>query len=277
MPVQSPVEFRAVNTAPDSKNRIHSDDGASEYGFKGGLVPGIATFSYACEALRWTQGDQWTDHGYVNIGYRNPVYDGDLIQVAVDTSAAESGAVRVTNQAGQRCAEGVFAAGATGSFSESDEQLPEVPLPASILPLTGANLIAAEQLGSVPVVLDAAECAEYLVMLGLDPAFYLEHRVAQLGFLARQYTRLIAATFERVGPAIHARTELLVVRPPHFGETISVRGRVDRAFRRKGHGYWTFEMAWVDADGRTCLRAMHTGIWDVKKRTAEPGTLQSSS
>lgn len=277
MPVQSPVEFRAVNTAPDSKNRIHSDDGASEYGFKGGLVPGIATFSYACEALRWTQGDEWTDHAYVNIAYRKPVYDGDLIQVAVSNSAAQSGDVRVTNQAGQVCADGTFASQATGSFSDSDEQLPEIPPPAAILPLTGTNLVAAEQLASVPVVLDQAECVEYLNALGLDPAWYVEHQVAQLGFLARQYTRLIAATYERVGPAIHARTELLVVRPPHFGETIGIRGRVDRVFRRKGHGFWTFEMAWVDGDGHTCLRAFHTGIWDVKKRTAEPGTLQTSS
>jgi acyl dehydratase len=266
-----------VNTAPDSKNRIHSDDGAGEYGFKGGLVPGIATFSYTCEALRWTQGDEWTDHAYVNIAYRKPVYDGDLIHVGVDSSGAQSGDVRVTNQAGQVCAEGVFASQAIGSFSDADEQLPEVPLPADILPLTGANLVAAEQLASVPVVIDQAECVEYLDMLGLDPAFYVEHGVAQLGFLARMYTRLIAATFERVGPAIHARTELLVIRPPHFGETVNVRGRVDRVFRRKGHGFWTFEMSWIDASERTCLRAMHTGIWDVKKRTAEPDTLQTSS
>ena len=31
----------ALNTAPDSENQIHSDEMAKEYGFKGGLVPGV--------------------------------------------------------------------------------------------------------------------------------------------------------------------------------------------------------------------------------------------
>ena len=31
----------ALNTAPDSENEIHSDKLAKEYGFKGGLVPGV--------------------------------------------------------------------------------------------------------------------------------------------------------------------------------------------------------------------------------------------
>ena len=31
----------ALNTAPDSKNEIHGDKLAKEFGFKGGLVPGV--------------------------------------------------------------------------------------------------------------------------------------------------------------------------------------------------------------------------------------------
>ena len=34
----------ALNTAPDSKNEIHGDKLAKEFGFKGGLVPGVDSF-----------------------------------------------------------------------------------------------------------------------------------------------------------------------------------------------------------------------------------------
>ena len=36
----------ALNTAPDSENRIHSDELAKEYGFEGGLVPGVTISAY---------------------------------------------------------------------------------------------------------------------------------------------------------------------------------------------------------------------------------------
>jgi hypothetical protein len=36
----------AFNTAPDSENRIHGDELAKEYGFEGGLVPGVTISAY---------------------------------------------------------------------------------------------------------------------------------------------------------------------------------------------------------------------------------------
>lgn len=266
MPVRAPIEFRAVNNATGSANRIHSEDGAREYGFKGGLVPGAVTFSYVCEAVRRTQGDDWVADAFVHVRYLAPVYDGDLLQVAVGSLDGSSGEVRVTD-AGQVCARGVWARLGAGRFSGSDEPLPEIPAGEVAVPLVGANLVNTEYLVSVPITIDEVECSAYLTELGLDASFHLDRGLAPLGYLARMYTRLIDATFERVGPSIHAATELQVVRPLRFGEKISLRGRVDRLFRRRGQGYWTFEMGWIDADGRTALRAMHTGIYDVKKRT----------
>ena len=37
---------RALNTAPDSENQIHGDDMAREFGFRGGLVPGVTVSAY---------------------------------------------------------------------------------------------------------------------------------------------------------------------------------------------------------------------------------------
>ena len=45
----------ALNTAPDSENRIHSDELAQQYGFEGGLVPGVTISAYLVHPLveRW--------------------------------------------------------------------------------------------------------------------------------------------------------------------------------------------------------------------------------
>lgn len=261
------IEFTAVNTAPDSVNRIHSEEGAREYGFQGGLVPGAATFSYICEALRWSQGDDWPERAYLDVRFVAPVYDGQVVHIDVDSDTPSEGRVAVSNPAGQIVARGVFADRDAGSFSVPEASIPEVRAPAATVPLAGSNLVETEYMASVAVVVDEVECSAYLAALGLDPAFYRERATAPIGFLARMYTLLISAAFHRVGPSIHTETELQVIRPLRFGELVSVRGRVDRVFRRKGHGYWAFEMAWVDADGRTCQRAVHTAIYEVKKRS----------
>ena len=39
----------AFNTAPDSRNEIHSDKVAKQFGFKGGLVPGVTVTAYLAD------------------------------------------------------------------------------------------------------------------------------------------------------------------------------------------------------------------------------------
>ena len=45
----------ALNTAPDSQNQIHSDELAQEYGFEGGLVPGVTISAYPVHPMI----DEW--------------------------------------------------------------------------------------------------------------------------------------------------------------------------------------------------------------------------
>ena len=40
------IALRAVNTAPDSENKMHDDRVAAQYGFRGGLVPGVTVYGY---------------------------------------------------------------------------------------------------------------------------------------------------------------------------------------------------------------------------------------
>ena len=87
----------ALNTAPDSENRIHSDELAQEYGFEGGLVPGVTISAYLVHPLVELWGKNWLDSGYANCRITSPLYDGEAFDVEtdiVDPSRANTTLVR---------------------------------------------------------------------------------------------------------------------------------------------------------------------------------------
>ena len=71
----------ALNTAPDSENRIHSDNLAKEYGFEGGLVPGVTISAYLVHPLVELWGKNWLDQEDANCRISSPLYDGERFEV----------------------------------------------------------------------------------------------------------------------------------------------------------------------------------------------------
>ena len=53
----------AKNFASESENRMHADDTAPRYGFKGGLVPGVGTFGYMARPIVDALGRDWLERG----------------------------------------------------------------------------------------------------------------------------------------------------------------------------------------------------------------------
>ena len=109
----------ALNTAPDSENRIHSDELAQEYGFEGGLVPGVTISAYLVHPLVELWGKEWLDKGYANCRITSPLYDEELFEVktdVIDASRANTTLVR---------GNGVVSANAEVALTEA---LPPAPL-----------------------------------------------------------------------------------------------------------------------------------------------------
>ena len=87
----------ALNTAPDSQNRIHGDELAKEYGFEGGLVPGVTISAYLVHPLIELWGKEWLDRGYANCRITSPLYDEELFEVKskiVDETHAHTTLIR---------------------------------------------------------------------------------------------------------------------------------------------------------------------------------------
>lgn len=75
---------KAFNTAPDSDNQIHGDELAKEYGFEGGLVPGVTISAYLVHPLIELWGKKWLEKGFANCRITSPLYDEELFEVKTD-------------------------------------------------------------------------------------------------------------------------------------------------------------------------------------------------
>src|SRR6266852_2573003 len=71
----------AHNTAADSENKIHDDRVAAEYGFRGGLVPGVTVYGYMTVPVVTHFGEAWLAGGAMEIRFLQPVYEGQEILV----------------------------------------------------------------------------------------------------------------------------------------------------------------------------------------------------
>jgi hypothetical protein len=104
MHVLAAYDVNAFNTAAASDNKIHDDKGARQFGFRGGLVPGVEVYAYMAHmpVARW--GRAWLESGQMECRFVKPVYDGAVARV----TAAEDGnqLVLCVESAGERCANG---------------------------------------------------------------------------------------------------------------------------------------------------------------------------
>ena len=66
----------ARNTATASSNKIHADDVARQYGFAGGLVPGVDVYAYLAHVPAAAWGAGWLESGTMQARFLTPVYDG---------------------------------------------------------------------------------------------------------------------------------------------------------------------------------------------------------
>lgn len=73
----------AFNQSPDSKNEIHGDKVAKQYGFKGGLVPGVTVSAYLIHPAAEAFGMNYLNHGFAHCRVNTPLYDEEHFEVQI--------------------------------------------------------------------------------------------------------------------------------------------------------------------------------------------------
>jgi hypothetical protein len=266
----------ARNDAEQSENKIHDDGVAQQYGFRGGLVPGVTVYGYLTWLPASAWGRVWLEGGGMSVRLVKPVYDGDEVTVLAAPDGADALTLSAINQFGDVCATGgawlpgaassVVAVSAAGFAGDS---VPEpVPAPQDRPPAGETTLMPGTVLGSVSRSFDAADRAKYLDLLSDDLALYESLGVAHPGSLIRAANEVLSRTV-RLGPWIHVSSETTHLGLVPDGSTVTTYGRIVDRYERKGHQFVDLDVVSV-VDGapvRPVLSVHHTAIYSPRIST----------
>jgi acyl dehydratase len=243
----------AYNTATDSTNKIHDDDVAQQYGFRGGLVPGVDVYAYLTHLPVREWGRAWLEHGTMSARFVTPVYDGHVVTTTgrwdddeLELAVSDAGAVCATGRAGRR-----------PRMPDRDAP-PTADLPASPPPAGPDTLCPGTVLGTVTDVFHAAEHGGYLADVREALPLYAADGIAHPGWVLRFANAALARNVV-MGPWIHVSSDLDLLGVVSDGETVEARSIVLDERDRKGHRFVTLDVA-ISADGRPVQRVTHTAI-----------------
>ncbi len=265
LPVHTVV---AHNYASESSNKIHSDEVAGNFGFRGGLVPGVGVYAYMTVPIVKELGVDWLERGTMSGKFINPIYDGET--VTVQARVADIDPVRIVisalNEAGELCG--------VGEASLPDNHLDEVHFydyPLHPTPLESERLapeIAAfdenHPLGTLEYTIDLSnpegEFANFLDEVRDDSKIYRsktpQHHPAHIAHQANQ----ILVRNVNLGPWIHTATDVRHHVLPKHKEEVSLRGRIAHVYSKREHEIVVMDLALFGEADRLITHLTHSAI-----------------
>lgn len=264
-----PYQVTAHNAAEESENRIHNTDVAKQYGFAGGLVPGVTVYAYMTRPVVEALGLAWVDHGRMDVRLLKPFYEGEQVTVTAAVRESATGTVTLdisaTNGRDEVCATGVASLDAQAPTPPAVDAFPASPLPARRPPVSYEALAARDVLGSLEEVVTAESVAAYLDEVADDLAHWRgPGAVVPAGYLVRRANTVLSANVY-LSAWIHVSSEVSHFGMARPGDQLSTRGRVLALFERKGHKFVDVDVLML-ADGvRPLMRVHHTAIYDIRR------------
>ncbi len=257
---------RTHNASASSENRMHSDDVALAYGFKGALVPGVAVFSHMTQPLVAKHGADWLARGSAEIEFAKPAYEGELLSVRTAYAGnADSYALTCVNE------QGVELARMSAQLRDSP---PAVDARASREPAaaTGERPLVTWELMEVGKPFPSlewkptrAENLEWCADVRDELTIYREGVAPVLhpGFVLRQANLVLRNRFTL--PAwIHTGSRIAFYAAAHAGEAFEVRAIPEEKWLRKGHEFVRLYVC-ILRDARVVAEILHTAIFRPRK------------
>ena len=228
---------------------MHEDGIAAEYGFRGGLVPGVTIYGYMASAVVERLGLEWLCRGAMDVRFFEPFYEGE--EVAVSITDLPEGRIKVE-------AETRASATAWIDNSELTADYPdEYPVIKQIA--SRETLEPGKILGSFDKTLDLSHLG---LSAPLDP-FIGSERFAHPAVILGLANELLMHNYS-LGPWIHGASEVRNANPAHDGEHLHVRGKIIDAYGRKGHEFVVLDVA-ILSRHILISRIRHTAIWKPRK------------
>jgi hypothetical protein len=250
-----PWSLVAHNTATESTNKIHDDEVARRFGFRGGLVPGVDVYAYLTHPPAEAWGLDWLRRGTMRARFLTPTYDGER----VDVVPGDDGALEARDPSGAVCAVGAAGLPAEPAAPPSVDDWPDVEQRVDPPPASPEVLVPGTALGLAGHRFHADKALEYLTDIRETLPLYAEAGVAHPGWLLRDANYVLSANV-RLGPWIHVESVTQHHDVVHDGELVSARATVSIEWEHKGHRFVTLDVLHL-ADERPVARTHHTAIY----------------
>ena len=222
----------AVNTAPDSENRMHDDAVARKHGFSGGgLVPGVDVFEYLVRGALQLDPTWMCSGRQGELRLFKPYFDGEEVLV----TAPGEGEIHAGDRAILRT---------SGSLASPSPAWKNVALPVQRPTASTASLAPGTRLGSL------LHCK----LISADgPA-----KARQLLELANQ----ILMQNVILDPWIHTQSKIAWLEAVQTAQQVDVCATVMAEFERKGHRLVTLDLHYRESHtGKPVAHVEHTAIW----------------
>lgn len=268
----------AVNTAPESENRMHGAE-AQRFGFAGGLVPGVDVLGYLAHegVARWGEG--WLGDGHFRGRLVSPVYDGETVEVDLADPDPFHVVAQVSGPGHDLRAEATMSPipdrddAWVGPDDPPREEILEradpTKAPVGRLPLRDERPAASRDTlapGTPTATMSSGFHAEharhYLEQISETHPAFCSTGLAQPAWLLTLANFTLAATV-RLGPWIHVSSDAWLLDPVRDGDEIEVRGIVTDCYERKGHEFVDLRVWYLRAGDPVAL-VDHRAIWQPR-------------
>ncbi len=269
-------EITAYNYAALVANKIHSDDGAAQYGFRGALVPGIALYGYCTQAAVRQFGSAWLKSGFIRARFAQPIYHHELISIAsspadgADYGATSldiqlikpDGAVSTQAMASMDMNDVVDGPASAGAFAvsvvpeESQRREPRI-----------SSFEIGQALGTIQFTTPVGDAAIAFAgdMVDLLECYREPQAQVHPAKILAQANQVLISNIA-LGPWVHTASEVQHHKSIAPGQTLSLRSRVKDLQEKRGHEVITVDILVLDEQLQTVAAIRHNAIIHLARK-----------
>jgi len=256
--------------AEPRENKIHEDDVARQYGFKGGLVPGVTVYGWLTHPVVEALGSEWLERGSFRTRFAKPIYFDEpaVIRARVAARTADSVTIETAahNASGEVCgAAQMSLARASRPTAPDAGGYATAPMPSERPQVSRALLEAVRVLGTPELHLTPESASAYLARFSEPLALYRQTQPpAHPGAYLDLANRALSGNV-RVSPWIHVESQGTHWSAARVGEHLAMRGRVQGLFEKKGHQFVELDLLLVAQGSRPVASIGHTAIYQLRR------------
>ena len=250
----------AFNQVPDSANEIHGDALAKDYGFVGGLVPGVTISAYLAHPAVESWGLTWLACGGAHIRVTSPLYDGEEFKVSILEQSATTYCAELVRP------DGTASARAEVWLEDAVAQAPErqgqrIVNPDHVAPKACVEHWSYLQQQGCHAVRyrwgDENAMRSYLHDYSLMPELLQETGggFANMSFILG-ISNWVLASNAYMNPWVHLETTSQNFAPIPAGTSVVAEMMVREFYKKKGHEFVDVDVALFNESDDTCVATM---------------------